>query len=224
MKVTRQASATLLGALSFALLVPVRAQVSLFEYSLNVDGAIGTTLPAGSSLDLTTGLGTVALSFNTPGKHYGSLFVDHELDESLNTFFNEFGSRSQANPPAGLSWEIDEPGFVFGDIYDHFEAGKLDNSIGTADPDDVSMSLGWSVDLLVGQSAELKFLLTEDRTQLGAGAFYLRHWDPDSGSEVFFTAQMRIQGGPVVPEPGFGMWGSLGLAGACWAAVRRRRV
>jgi len=187
-----------LGA-SVALLPAARAEVVLFEYALNRDGLVGTALPPGSTLDLGTGLGALTLSFSTPGLHYAGLFVDHELDEALNTFFNELGTTGPGSPPAGSSWEIDEPGFNGGNIYDHFLLGQLDNSVGRLAPDDVSLALGWDFILTPGESAAVSFLVTEDRADLGAGAFYLVQLDPDSGRALYFTSSLRVSGGSGVP-------------------------
>lgn len=45
----------------------VRADIALFEYDLNQDAVVSTTFPAGSALDNVTGLGTIRLTFDTPG-------------------------------------------------------------------------------------------------------------------------------------------------------------
>lgn len=77
----------------------------------------------------------------------------------------------------GLSWEIDEPGFVFRDIYDNFLLGTLDNAIGSPLPDDVSMALGWQFLLNPVEQGLLEFLLG---TTPPVG-FHLRQFDPDGG-------------------------------------------
>lgn len=64
------------------------------------------------------------------------VFLDADIDRNTNTFFNEFGEFvSLALPPgapvgaiAATSWEIDEPGFLFGNIGPHVLAGTLDNT------------------------------------------------------------------------------------------------
>lgn len=170
--------------------------IVLFEHVVLRDGVADTTLPAGSSFDLSQGLGTVRMSFSTPGTHWGGLYVDHELSETLNTYFNEVGSVSGV-PATGLTWEIDEPGFVFGDIYDNFLNASLDSSIGTASPDDVSMAMIWNFDLSPGQSALLEFVLATDQPV----GFHLRHADPDSGESVYFSSALTIRSNPVgVPD------------------------
>ena len=57
-------------------------------------------------------------------------FVDIEIQQTRNTFFNEYAEYSGTigqgySDPDPDSWEIDEPGFVFGDIYDHLLTGQL---------------------------------------------------------------------------------------------------
>lgn len=184
--------------------------IGLFEYGINRDFSISYDPPPQPTFDAVTGLGSIRIIFTELGPHYGSLFVDHELSEVSNTFFNELGAVSPASPPAGVSWEIDEPGYVFGDIVDNFVAGTLDNTIGTPDPDDVSMALGWFFDLKDGETGTLTFRLTD---QPPAG-FYLRHYDPDSGESVYLSGALRIEGlDGVIPE------GSTGMAGGALAML-----
>jgi hypothetical protein len=181
------------------------ADVGLFEWGINKDGVItgiGDPLPAGSTFDESTGLGTVRLSFTTAGVHSGVLFVDHELSEAANTFFNELGTTSVGAPAAGQSWEIDEPGFSAspGDIFDNFLADTLDNTVGKPDPDDVSMAMGWSLVLAPGETALVEFLIS---TLPPAAGFYLRQIDPDSQESIYFSSSLTIRGDDnngVIPE------------------------
>jgi len=78
-----------------------------------------------SGFSFGTGLGalTITWSPNAAGTYFIGAFVDHEIDEPTNTFFNEFGA-ANGTLATGQSWEIDEPcglacGF-FGDIFDNF--------------------------------------------------------------------------------------------------------
>jgi len=186
------------------------ATISLFEWTLNVNGTIytpGDTPPGSGTLDLAgTGLGTWTVSHTAVGLelYFVTLFVDHEIDEALNTFFNEFGSVAGA-PAAGQRWEIDEPGYVFGDIYDNVLAGgqALDdlNGVPSAKPDDVSMAMSWNFLLAAGETATAKFLLSETAP---TGGLYLQHTDPDSDANIYFSGSASIQGGggPTIPEPG----------------------
>jgi hypothetical protein len=185
--------------------------VGLFEWAVNIDGTVSDSLvpdpvPGGanfSSFDYSgaapTGLGTVVLTVSGAGSHYLGLFVDHEVDETVNTFFNEYGSTS-GTAASGQSWEIDEPGYTFGDIFANFSASGLDNSNGvpSGSDDDVSMALGWDFSLAAGETATATVLLG---TSAPSG-FYLQHTDPDSDASVYFSSSLRI-GSAGVPEGGY---------------------
>jgi hypothetical protein len=219
---SRALAACLAGA---SFLAPgVLADVSLFEYLINRDGALGTTLPAGSTFDTATGLGALTLTFDTVGPHYGGLFVDHELSEALNTFFNETGATGVGALPAGLSFEVDEPGFAAapGDIFDNFLANTLDNGVGTPNtvfPDDVSMALMWNFVLAAGETAAVEFIVSENPL----AGFYLVHTDPDSDEVLYFGSVLTIRTSPnptggEIPEPG------AVAAGLALAALAGRRL
>lgn len=188
------------------------ATLTVFELAFNIDGTTyssqagqldndfpvpGLDDPSGF---LATGLGSLTLDFTptvTATTTFNLLvYLDLEIDEQTNTFFNEYGAVSGA-PPAGVSWEIDEPGFVFGNIYEHAKAGTLDNTNALADlqlPDDVALALAWTFTLDPGQWAALTF-----GTSLTAPAgFSLLHIDPDSpvrgrGTTVYFNGSLDIK-------------------------------
>lgn len=94
----------------------------IFSASLSPDAA---DLSLKYSFSNTTGVALDGLRF--------LVFLDAEIDGSTNTFFNEYGEMIGVAGP-GVSWEIDEPGFVFGDIVDHLLAGTLDNANSLPDP------------------------------------------------------------------------------------------
>jgi len=98
---------------------------------------------------------------------------------------------------AGQTWEIDEPGYVFGDIYAHWLAGGLDgaNGVPAASPDDVSFALAWGFGLFPGS---VSFLVSETAPSSG---FYLSQTDPDSGPSLYFSSHLAITEVPGVPEP-----------------------
>jgi hypothetical protein len=206
------------------------ADTILFEWTFNVNGTVydsfvPDTLPASfdtSGFDFTTGLGSIVVTL-TSGSYFGAFF-DHEIDETVNGFSNEFGATSGALP-AGMSFEIDEPGYVFGDIWTNLGTGTLDDSIGVpaAAPDDVSMALGWNFLLAPGETATFVLNLTETAP---AGGFFLQQSDPDTGANVFFAGGLTITGGggqEGVPEPGTWILMLSGFGLAALAGRLRKR-
>lgn len=208
--------------------------VSLAEYAFNIDGTVSDYLPPASppavppggvnlaAFDTSTGLGTVSVRLSGAGNHHVALFLDHEIDEAINTFFNEYGSTSSGGASAGQSWEIDEPGFRLvnpGDIFANFGAGPLDGSNGVPStaPDDVSMAMAWDFLLGVGETATVNFLLS--LTAPGSG-FYLAQTDPDSQLSVYFSSAMSIRTDGQQLEPASAALAGLALL-AAWATGRK---
>ena len=211
----------------------VAGQIDLFDYGYNVDGTssvptFGDPVPTNvdeSGFDDLSGLGTITATFNTAGSHYMGLWVDHEIDETVNTYFNEYGSKvTSPAPPTGLSWEIDEPGYSFGDIFANFEDGTLDgtNDVGAGFEDDVSMALAWDFSLNAGDKATVTFTLTQSQPTSG---FYLAHRDPDSIESIYFYSNLNIQRATpgIVPLPPAFALAIPGLGLAFAARLRRRR-
>ena len=175
-----------------------------FNNSLNVDdiGNVSWRVVNNSGRDLTD------VSF------FG--FLDADIDESINTFFNESGALvsitgAGASDTAADSWEIDEPGFVLGDIYDNILAGILDNlnAVTAGLEDDVSLALGFSIGtLLSGQSLLAKFDISLNN--IGG----LSHTDPDSNITFYFNGSVALQYVNDIPEPGIFLLFVTGLAGA----------
>ena len=206
------------------------AVIGLFDYAMNIDGityehAMGDTLPAsvGTSLfDFNTGLGELSVLFTTSGNHSVDFFVDHEIDEATNTWWNESGA-ANGIAAAGQSWEIDEPGYVFGDIYDNLLAGSLDNtnSVPSGLEDDVSMAMGWDFTLDATHNGIVTFSITDIAP---SGGFFLSQTDPDSQASVYFSSSFETlikQQGGQIPEPGSLLLMGIGLAGM--GAYRRKR-
>lgn len=207
--------------------------VGLVDYAFNIDGVISEPLLGDpvpyeadiSGFDETTGLGSLQVTINGAGLHYVGLFVDHEIDEPVNTYFNEFGAASGL-PAAGQTWEIDEPGYVFGDIRTdgvdpgNFESNALDNNNGVpfGSEDDVAMALAWDFTLGAGEIAMIDYVLGP-AVPFG---FHLIHTDPDSNASFHFSSELTIAGGPApVPEPGTILLMSTGLGGLIGLGQRR---
>jgi hypothetical protein len=202
--------------------------IELFDYSYNIDGALtegafGDPTPANvddSAFDYFTGLGTIAIDVAGAGAHSVLAFFDHEINESINTYFNEFVTAANISE-AGQTSEVDEPGFIFGDIYDNFVDNLLCNCNDLSDAsvaDDVSMAMGWDFTLGAGEAAVVSFFLSD--TNDSGSAFNLTHHDLESGDKVYFWGSLDIT--PTgVPEPGTLMLFSLGLVGFGMAKKRK---
>jgi hypothetical protein len=99
------------------------------------------------------------------------VFLDAEIDETANTFFNEFATTS-GTLATGQNFEVDEPGLVFGDIFNNFLLGQLDgtNALPQGNPEDVSMALSFSFTVGAigpGETLVVSVLISEDRTSIG---------------------------------------------------------
>lgn len=144
-------------------------------------------------------------------------FFDAEIDETRNTFFNEY-AETEGVLAAGQGFEADEPGYVFGDIWSNAQAGTLDgtNAVGVGAPDDVSMALAFAIaSLAPGQTARFELLLSEDGDALGGFRLRQRDVDPLSTTVITYSGVASI-----VPEPGTALLIAAGAAAL--AAVGRR--
>ena len=133
-------------------------------------------------------------------------FLDAEIDAQTNLFFNEYGevigtTGSGAGDADPDLWEIDEPGYLFGDIFGNLLLGMLDNTNATpmGSPDDVSMALGFELGTLNPlDTAVINILISEDNDFIGSLA--LAHHDSDPGSATVITLSGQSAITPI-PEP-----------------------
>lgn len=184
-------------------------------------------LPAGLALSFSSALSPdgsdLRLRYEVANTGAGPLagltfvsFLDAEIDEALNTFFQEYGE-TDGTPAAGQGWEIDEPGFAFGDIFANAGQGALDgtNAVPIGAPEDVSLALSFALGPLApGEIARFDVLISEDGDALGGFALRQRDVDPRSTTAITFSGAASI-----VPEPGTSVLLGLGLGAL---AARRR--
>ena len=202
----------------------------LLEWGSNIDGVFThdnytdrggafTPPPAPGSpwnvagFNMATGLGTIFATISTPGAHYVGLYLDQDIDSTINTFFNEVGSFTGFLAP-GQSGQIDDP---FGSIFGNIQAGTLDNTNWSSSPGDVSMSLAWDFTVAGGDSLDVLFV-----TSLAPiPGFNLILTDPDSGASVYFASEVRLSGEVPVPEPSMLVLVGSGFG---WFALLRKRM
>jgi hypothetical protein len=229
--------------------IPLTASVSAYEIFESGAFVNSSTLGSSSLQYLTSGLNDFAgsgidISFTNGlnSQNYGNLtwqftnntsitlsnvslfgFVDAEIVETFNTFFNEYGSyisvtgsgSGDINPD---SWEIDEPGYVFGDVYANMLNGALDNTnaVPLGLEDDVSLALGFELgDILVGQTWSMS--LSISATDIGG----LYHGDAPSGTGAYINGTAVVYPATSVPEPSSVMVLLLGLFGMTFARWQR---
>jgi len=203
--------------------------IDLNDWGFNVDGAVSLCsapgvncaaepMPLTGSLN-SSGLGTLNMTIAGAGSHSFTSFFDFEMVEPQNTFYNEYGFTS-GTAAAGQSWEIDEPGYVFGNIFDHLWDGNLDNtnSVPAGLEEDVSFGMDWDFNLLADETAVIELILSDT---LDTNEFYLAHVDSDSDTTIYFWSSMTIRDSTQnIPEPGTLFLLSAGLIG--FAGLRRR--
>ena len=113
-------------------------------------------------------------------------FMDLSIEESSNTFFNEFGKY------VGIKadyWQIDEPDYLSGNIVKNLNKGTLDNTnhIASQNIDDVAMALGFDIDSI--DMGEMRiFKITLSPNNIGG----LVQIDDTTHHKVYFDVDMIL--------------------------------
>ncbi|MCC6540559.1 MAG: hypothetical protein IT162_23625 [Bryobacterales bacterium] len=189
--------------LEFYVLANGRAPVPIFTSSANFTNSLNASNLGAVSIAYTNNTGATLLNVRIMA------FADLDIDRPTNGFANEYGTRISLDPPPGApvgviaanAYEIDEPGFLFGDIRAHVVAGALDNfnAIPDSAPDDVSLAFQFPIgDMTDGQLASVQLQLAT--TNIGG----LSQTDPASNTTVFFNgfavrAALGSSGTPPTP-------------------------
>jgi hypothetical protein len=122
-----------------------------------------------------------------------AVFFDAEIDQTLNTFFNEYAVAigplgTGSADPAPDQWQVDEPGFPDGTLLSNLYLGALSNSnaIPQTAPNDVALGLGFNLGTLwPGAAVTVRIMISEAGGSLGA--FALQHRDADAASTTAIT-------------------------------------
>ncbi len=181
------------------------AQLSRNPLPAGVSFVFGKSLsPDGSDLTLTYTFTNNTVS-TLPGTWFG-VFVDPQIDVALNGYQNEAGIQF-GTPGTGHSgtsadqWQIDEPGYVSGNIFTHLLQGSLDgtNSVPDTAPNDVSVAHGFSLgDLSAGATATISVMLSDSGDSLGTLALQTYDTDPQSFDALTVSGIAQVL---AVPEP-----------------------
>ncbi|MBU4327059.1 MAG: hypothetical protein KKB91_04850 [Proteobacteria bacterium] len=173
---------------------------------------------------LEDGLGTLTITVTGAGAHSVSVYLDYDLDYSINGSLNETGETS-GTPETGLSWEIDEPGWgstgtlgtggvaYIGDIFSNFnDSGTLPSFVSRLDNkifydafdgqyldhiqpiEDTALAQSWDFNLVDGETVVITFIAGSTNP----AGFYLvqKDTDPDSNTEVYLSSSIS---GVIIP-------------------------
>lgn len=152
-----------------------------------------------------------------------NVLLDAEIDQEVNTFFNEYGRVIGAlgigpGDPEPDMWQIDEPGFENGTLFNNLFFGTLNNSnsLPQSAVNDVAFGLGFTLgDLAPGQTAAISVMISDASHYLGTFALQQLDQDPNSTGIITLSAIVSTLTGTIfrdqntndVFEPGEGLVG-----------------
>ncbi|MBT0665828.1 PEP-CTERM sorting domain-containing protein [Geobacter pelophilus] len=177
----------------------------------------------------TAGLGTFKLTFTGAGDYKAGAYLDMEIDQYVNSWWNETGiAHNTAAQDARLSWQFLAP--LVGDPIDLNPLLNLDNSI-LAGPADMAVALLWNFSLTAGQKATITF---NSKTAAPEAGFFLQQYDNgildgeqlSDPASVFFSSSIsvtNIDNNNPVPEPSTIVLLGAGLASLGLYARRRNK-
>lgn len=130
------------------------------------------------------------------------VLLDAEIDEGVNTFFNEYGTvrtipRAEATGPGADQWQIGEPGYRGGDLYRNLFQGSLGNTNGVpeASPEDVALALGFSLgSLKAGEGTTVRVLISEAGHVRGTVALEQRDLAAGSATVITLSGETDVKG------------------------------
>ncbi len=195
------------------------AQLSIDPLPLGLDFVFSAGLSADST-DL-----TLSYSFtNNTGSDLTDFvflsFVDADIDAASNTFYNEFATTS-GTLHQGQNFEVDEPGYQFGNIFNNLRRGDLDgtNAVLEGSPEDVGMALSFGLPVFeLGDTFGIEIMLSEDGDSLGTFLISQGDIDPASITRIAYSGAATQP----MPEPSsLVLFGAGGLVVS--RALRKRR-
>jgi hypothetical protein len=176
------------------------------------------SLPAGMGYTFTNYLSSDAanlvLSYtftNTTSTVFSNVYffvmLDPEIDETSNTFYDEYGNTSGTSGLHGYDpsqWQIDEPDFQAGTLLKNIFVGALNNSnsIPQSAPNDVAMSLGFSLgNLSPGADATALVQISEQNQVLGTFSLVQKDIDPNSTTVITMSGTLPVTASEMANPP-----------------------
>lgn len=146
-------------------------------------------------------------------------FMDAEIDESLNGFFNE-SAISSGDLASGQGFEIDDP--FAGDLFGNLLSGTVDDTNAFESSfGDVSMALSFDLGGLgPSELAQIQILISEDGDSLGT--FSIEQFDEDPRSPTRITFSGAATSVAPIPEPNATALFAIGIVVVKFALSRRR--